>query len=66
MNSRHLVDTKLAAFLDLIPSTSLMAESLATNRASTAAMVTSLWMTQAAARDQISAIRWALKLYMKE
>jgi acetyl esterase/lipase len=42
MNSRHLVDPELIAFLDLIPSTSLTAESLATNRASTAAMVASL------------------------
>ena len=42
MNSHHLVDPELVAFLDLIPSTSLTAESLATNRASTAAMVASL------------------------
>ena len=42
MNSRHLVDPELAGFLDLIPSTPLTAESLATNRASTAAMVANL------------------------
>jgi acetyl esterase/lipase len=42
MNSRHLVDPELVAFLDLIPSTALTAESLATNRARTAAMVASL------------------------
>ena len=42
MNSRHLVDPELAAFLDLIPSTPLTAESLATNRARTAAMLASL------------------------
>ena len=42
MNSRHLVDPELVAFLDLIPSTALTAESLATNRARTAAMVANL------------------------
>ena len=42
MNSRHLVDPELVAFLDLIPSTALTAESLAANRARTAAMVASL------------------------
>jgi acetyl esterase/lipase len=42
MNSRHLVDPELVAFLDLIPSTALTVESLATNRARTAAMVASL------------------------
>jgi acetyl esterase/lipase len=42
VNSRHLVDPELVAFLDLIPSTSLTAETLATNRARTAAMVASL------------------------
>src|SRR5262245_9039763 len=42
VNSRHLVDPELVAFLDLIPSTPLTAESLATNRARTAAMVASL------------------------
>lgn len=39
MNSRHLVDPDLVAILDLIPSAPLTAESLATSRASTAAML---------------------------
>jgi len=38
MNSRHLVDPELVAILDLIPSASLTAESLAMSRASSAAM----------------------------
>jgi acetyl esterase/lipase len=41
MNSRHLVDPELLALLDLLPSSSLTTESLATNRARTAAMVAS-------------------------
>lgn len=42
MNSRHLVDPELAPILDLIPSTPLTQESLATNRASSAAMLASI------------------------
>lgn len=42
MNSRHLVDPALLALLDLLPSTPLTSESLATNRARTAAMVASM------------------------
>ncbi len=42
MNSRHLVDPELVALLDRLPSTSLTAERLVANRASTAAMVASL------------------------
>jgi acetyl esterase/lipase len=42
MNSRHLVDPQLVAILDLIPSTPLTAESLATNRASSAALLASM------------------------
>lgn len=41
MNSRQLVDPELLALLDTLPSTPLTAESLATNRARTAAMVAS-------------------------
>lgn len=99
MNSRHLVDPELTALLNLLPSsTSLTAETLAANRARTAAMVASrsipddpnltvgeqyiassasapdvrvyhgfqlvpsAWMKQAAACEQLSAMRRALQL----
>jgi acetyl esterase/lipase len=42
MNSRRLVDPELVVILDLIPSTPLTQESLATNRASSAAMLASM------------------------
>lgn len=46
MNSRHLVDPELVAILDLIPSTPLTAENLATSRANAAAMVAGMVMPE--------------------
>jgi acetyl esterase/lipase len=42
MNSHHLVDPELVSILDLIPATALTQESLATNRASSAAILASM------------------------